>query len=133
MRYPSGRVRLGTRLTPVVTWLIAVGLALGGLEALVPISGITPFIYAAIVAYGVEFAEQPVQFFGVIPMKGKTLAIGMAAVITLAVILNGTWVAGAGYFAAMIAAYFWTSGRMPTPRLWLLRWRRARLKKRYQI
>jgi membrane associated rhomboid family serine protease len=221
MRYSSGRVRLGMRLTPVVTWLIAInvatfllftfsgktaqgtlarwlvltprtlpeawklvtttffptdglaflfdllvlwmfvpilestwgrsrflkflavtmlvanlvaalaGLAIG--QTGVPISGITPFIYAAIVAYGVDFAEQPVQFFGVIPMKGKTLAIGMAVVITLAVLLNGTWVAGAGYFAAMITAYLWTSGRLPTPRVWLLRWRRARLKKRYTI
>src|SRR5262249_5610158 len=120
-------------VTMLVANLVAalVGLALG--DTLAIISGITPFIYASIVAYGVDFAAQPVQFFGVITMKGKTLAIGMAAVITLAVILNGTWVSGAGYFAAMIAAYLWTSGRMPTPRLWLLRWRRARLKKRYHI
>jgi membrane associated rhomboid family serine protease len=120
--------------TTLVANLVAalVGLALGGHAAGTAISGITPFIYAAIVGYGVDFAEQPLQFFGVIPMKGKTLAIGMAVVVTLAVLLNGTWVSGAGYFAAMVTAYVWTSGRL-TPRLWLLRWRRARLKRRYTI
>ena len=109
-----------------------VGLLLGGAAGVTPIAGITPFIYAAIVGYGVDFAEQPIRFFGVIPMKGKTLAIGMAVVVTLAIILNGTWVQGAGYVAAMVTAYFWTSGRF-APRVWLLRWRRARLKRRYTV
>jgi len=121
-------------VTTVVANLVAalVGLALGGASASMPIAGITPFIYAAIVGFGVAFAEQPVQFFGVIPMKGKTLAIGMAAVVTLAIVMNGTWVQGAGYAAAMVTAFIWTSGRL-TPRLWLLRWRRARLKRRYTV
>src|SRR5262249_41873770 len=86
-------------VTALVANLVSavVGLLLGGLAARTPISGITPFIYAAIVGYGVDFAEQPIRFFGVVPMKGKTLAIGIAVVVTLAVVLNGTWVDGAGY------------------------------------
>jgi membrane associated rhomboid family serine protease len=111
---------------------VLVGLALGGLWSRVAISGLTPFIYAAIVGYGVDFAEQQVRFFGVVPMKGRTLAIGIAAVVSLAIVMNGTWVQGAGYAAAMVTAFFWTSGRI-SPRLWLLRWRRARLKRRYTV
>src|SRR5262249_29487275 len=76
------------------------------------------------VAFGVEWAEQPVQFFGVIPMKGKTLAIGISVVLLLSVALNGDWLHGAGYVAAMIAALIF-SGSGSTL---LLRIRRARLK-----
>jgi membrane associated rhomboid family serine protease len=131
-----GRKRFITfaAVTTLVGNLVAalVGLLLGGGAALTPIAGLSSFIFAAIVGYGVDFAEQNVSFFGVIPMKGKTLAIGMAVVVLIAAILNGTWVAGAGYAAAMVTAFFWTSGRI-TPRLWLLRWRRARLKRRYTV
>ena len=36
----------------------------------VPILGLTPFIYASIVAFGIIYARQPVQFFGVLPLTG---------------------------------------------------------------
>jgi len=94
-----------------------------------PIAGMGPFIYGAIAAFGVEWAEQPVQFFGVIPMKGKTLAIGVTIILFLQVLLNREWVFGVGYFAAIIAAI----GYSGSPRLWILRFRRARLKKRYTV
>ena len=91
----------------------------------VPIIGMGPFIYGAIAAFGVEWAEQPVQFFGVIPMKGKTLAIGVSVVMLLAVALNGDWLHGAGYLGAIAAALVFAGW---SPRVWLLRLRRARQK-----
>lgn len=108
------------------------GIALGGAALLVPIAGLTPFIYAGIVGYGVDYAEQPLQFFGVVPMKGKVLAIGMSVVVVLATLLNGAWVTGAGHIAALIAGFLMTSHSF-TPKLWLLRWRHARLRKRYKV
>src|SRR5262249_49347933 len=91
---------------------------------LTPIVGMEPFIYGSIVAFGVEWAEQPVQFFGVIPMKGKTLAIGISVVLLLSVALNGDWLHGAGYLAAMVAALLFAGSGSTL----LLRFRRARLK-----
>lgn len=110
----------------------AIGLLLGGLATQAPISGMSPFVFAAMVGYGMQFGDRNVQFFGVIPMKGKTLAIGMAAVLVLVTILNQDWVFGGAQIGAMAAAWFLTSGRF-TPRLWVLQWRRARLRKRYTV
>jgi len=47
----------------------AFGLVTGDMYAAV--SGLDPFIYATIVAFGVVYARQPVQFFGVLPMKAS--------------------------------------------------------------
>jgi membrane associated rhomboid family serine protease len=35
------------------------------------ITGLDPLIYASIVAYGTLFANEPIRFFGVIPMTGR--------------------------------------------------------------
>jgi membrane associated rhomboid family serine protease len=109
-----------------------VGLAIGGPALAAPIAGLTPFMYAGMIGYGVAYAEQPISFFGVIPMKGKTLAIGMAAVVILAAVLGRNWVQGSGHIAAMVAAFLMTSGRI-TPRLWILKWRRDRIRRRYKV
>jgi membrane associated rhomboid family serine protease len=116
-------------LTVVVGNLAAAlfGLLLG--HAGTPITGMAPFVYAAIVAFGVQWGDQPVQFFGIIPMKARTLAIGIAVVMLLAVLLNGEWVNGVGWIAAMVAAVCFAG----SPRLWLLRLRRSRMKKRYTV
>jgi membrane associated rhomboid family serine protease len=122
----------------VVTTLVAnlvsalAGIALGGVHLGAPVSGLTPFMYAGIIGYGVAYAEQPLSFFGVLPMKGKTFAIGIAVVVVVATLVNQSWVQGAGHAAAMITAYVMTSGRL-TPRVWLLQWRRARIKRRYRV
>ena len=109
-----------------------VGLALGGPALGAKIAGLSAFMYAGMVGFGVAYAEQPISFFGVIPMKGKVLAIGMAILIVLSTVLGGRWVQGAGYVAAMLVAVVMTSGRF-TPRLWLLQWRRARIRRRYKV
>lgn len=108
------------------------GIVLGGPYLAAPIAGLTPFMYAGIIGYGVAFAEQPLSFFGVIPMKGKTFAIGIAVVVAVATLINQSWVVGAGHAAAMITAYVMASGRF-TPRLWMLKWRRARIKRKYRV
>lgn len=111
-------------LTSIVGNLVAAlfGIAFGYPD--VPIIGMGPFIYGAIAAFGVEWAEQPVQFFGVIPLKGKTMAIGVSVVMLLAVALNGDWLHGAGYLGAIVTALVFAG----SPRMWLLRLRRARQK-----
>ena len=47
-----------------------VGFALG---REVPIVGLSPFVYASVVAFGVVYARQPVQFFGVLPLSGRQM------------------------------------------------------------
>lgn len=107
----------------------ALGLALGDLN--VAVSGLSPFIYAAIVAFGIVYARQPVQFFGVLPLTGRQLMYGFLAFVTLFVIATQAWEQGAAFGAAMLAAALLTSQRW-SPKLIWKRWRvpraRARLK-----
>jgi membrane associated rhomboid family serine protease len=108
----------------------AVGAALG--QPLAAICGLTPFIYGSIVAFGVLFADQPVQLFGVMPIKGSSLALGAAALMLLRVLLEKEWVTGAGAFAAMGLAYVMTTGSF-TPNLWWLKWKRWRVRKKLGV
>jgi membrane associated rhomboid family serine protease len=126
-------LRFGAIAT-LVAYLVSslVGIAIGGPALGVNIGGLTPFIYAGIIGYGVDYAEQPLQFFGVIPMKGKTLAIGMAVVVVIATLFNRSFVTGAGHIAAMLTGFLMTT-RSFTPRLWILKWRHARLKRRFKV
>jgi membrane associated rhomboid family serine protease len=124
-------------VTSVVGNLVAalVGLLLGGAHAAVAIAGMAPFVYAALVGYGVQFGDRPISLFGVVPMKGRTLAIGISIVVVLAGLLNGRWVEGAGHVAAMATALILTlqtTGRF-SPRLWLLQRRHARLRRRLSV
>lgn len=116
-----------------------VGLLLSGVGAargaasMTPIAGLAPFVYGAMIGYGVAYGDRPVQFFGVLPMKGRTLAIGIAVVVLIAAVVNGDWVLGATNLAGMATAFFMTAGIQFAPRLWILRWRRARLRKRFSV
>jgi membrane associated rhomboid family serine protease len=98
----------------------------------VPLFGLGPFIFASVVAFGVLFADQPVQLFGVMPIKGKSLAIGAVALQALMVLLEREWVRGAGAFAAMGLAYIMTSGGW-TPNLWWLKLRKWRLRRKLGV
>lgn len=109
-----------------------VGIILGGPHLHENVAGITAFIYAGIVGYGVDFAREPLSLFGAIPMKGKSLAIGMSVLIVVVTIWNRAWVTGSGHIAAMVTAFLMTSHHI-TPKLWLLRWRHARLRRRYKV
>jgi membrane associated rhomboid family serine protease len=107
-----------------------VGLALGREVAS---GGLGPFIWASIVAFGVVFAAQPVQLFGVVPIKGRSLAIGAALLMGLMILVNRTWVQGAGVLAAMALALVLTRAGGLSPRLWLLKLRRARVRRQLGV
>lgn len=118
-------------------WTSLAGTIAGTLFGLIiqdgtPIAGLDPFIYAAIVAYGVLYSRQQVQFFGVLPMTGRQLMIGVIVVAALFVVLGGRWVNGAAYAAAMVLSWLMVSGKW-TPKLWYLRWQRRRLRRHLRV
>lgn len=94
------------------------------------IIGLSPFIYASIAAFGVVYAREPVQFFGIIPIRGRQLAIGMVCFLGVFVLLERSWVDGAGYFTAILTALGITSG-IWQPNVWWLKYRRWR--RRYTV
>jgi membrane associated rhomboid family serine protease len=104
------------------------GVAIAG----TPVNGLDPFIFAGIAAYGVLFSKRKVQFFGVLPMTGKQLAIGIT-LFTLAFILIGqAWAEGAAMATAMIIAVAVTTGKL-APRLWWLKWRQKRVRRHLKV
>ncbi|HZJ64129.1 MAG TPA: rhomboid family intramembrane serine protease [Kofleriaceae bacterium] len=108
----------------------AFGLLTGELN--VPISGLNPFIYASIVAFGIVYARQPVQFFGVLPLTGRQLMYGFLAFLALFVVATKAWENGVAFGAAMLAAAIMTSKRW-SPGLAWKRWRIARARARLKV
>lgn len=107
----------------------AVGQLIGMNTAVV---GLSPFILASIVAFGVIYARQPVQFFGVLPLTGRQLMYGFIAFFALFVVLQQLWedgaaMAAAGAVAALITSKQWSPG------LAWRRWRIARARKRLSV
>lgn len=98
----------------------------------VPITGLSPMIIAAVVAFGVIYARQPVQFFGVLPLSGREFMYGLLAVFTLSVVLQQHWESGAAQAAAAITAAVMTSKRW-SPGLAWKRWRIARARRRLSV
>lgn len=96
------------------------------------VTGLAPFIFAGIVAYGVLFANQRVQFFGVLPMTGRQLVIGISGFMLFFVIIGQDWARGAANVAAMITAWLITSGKW-TPKLWWLKHKQKRIRKKLRI
>jgi membrane associated rhomboid family serine protease len=110
----------------------AVGYALGGVELHAMVGGLDPFIYAAIVAFGIVYARQPVQFFGVLPLTGRQLMYGILAFLALSIVLSQRWPDGAAYAAAILAAVLLTSKRWSPALVWK-RWRIARARARLTV
>ncbi len=75
------------------------------------IQGLSPFMYAAVVAFGIIYAKQPVQFFGVLPLTGRQFMFGLLAVGLLFVLLGQLWPLAAAYAAAIGGAVLLTSKR----------------------
>lgn len=96
------------------------------------VSGLDPFIYASIVAFGIVYARQPVQFFGVLPLTARQLMYGILAFLAFSVVIQQHWVLGAAYAAAMLAAAILTSKRW-SPGLAWKRWRIARARSRLKV
>ncbi len=105
------------------------GLALG---SAVPLAGLDPFIFASFVAFGTLYARQPVQFFGVIPMTGKQMMIGICAFVGLFLVIGQQWVLGVSYVAAMVTGWMLVSGKWH-PRLWYKRWQNKRARRRLGV
>jgi membrane associated rhomboid family serine protease len=91
----------------------------------VPMLGYAPFTYASIVAFGLIYARQPVQFFGVLPMTGRQLMYGILGFLALLIVLNQEWESGAAFAAAIGLTFLIMSARY-SPELAWQRWRRKR-------
>lgn len=96
------------------------------------ITGLDPLIYASIVAYGTLFANQQVQFFGVLPITGKQLTIGISGFMLLFVVIGQSWGEGAANVSAMVAAWIMTNGKW-TPKLWLLKRKQKRIRAHLKV
>jgi membrane associated rhomboid family serine protease len=108
---------------------VLVGLATG---REFPIAGLSPFVYASIVAFGILYAKQPVQFSFYIRMTGRQLMFGFMAFLVLFVTIQGLWEKGASFAAAMMAAAVLTSKRWSPGLMWR-RWRIARARRRLSV
>lgn len=108
----------------------AMGMALG--HPGVGIVGLSPFVYASIVAFGILYARQPVEFSFYIRMTGRQLMWGFIAFITLFVVLQQLWEIGAAYAAAMLTAAVMTSKRWSPGLMWK-RWRIARARAKLSV
>jgi len=108
----------------------AMGMLVG--QERMPIDGIDPFIYASMVAFGVVYARQPVQFFGVLPLTGRQLMYGFIGFLVLYIGLQQLWALGAAFAAAMVAAAVLTSKRW-SPGLAWRRWRIARARAKLSV
>ncbi|HSD89809.1 MAG TPA: rhomboid family intramembrane serine protease [Kofleriaceae bacterium] len=107
----------------------ATGLALGR-DA--EIFGYSPFIYASVVAFGILYAHQPVQFSFYIRMTGRQMMYGFIGFLVLFVTIQGLWEQGAAFAAAMLTAAVMTSKRW-SPGLAWKRWRIARARAKLSV
>ena len=106
-----------------------VGLALPGFHI---VSGIDPVIFGGVVAFGVLFGERKVQFFGVVPMTGKQMVIGMSVFVGVFLVMGQRWAEGASMAGAMALAWAMTTGRF-APKLWYLKWKQKRIRRKLRI
>jgi membrane associated rhomboid family serine protease len=98
----------------------------------VPIIGLSPFTYAAVVAFGIIYARQPVQFFGVLPLTGRQMMLGFIGFLVLFIGLQQLWEKGAAFAAAMLAAAIIVSKRW-SPGLAWKRWKIARARAKLSV
>lgn len=118
-------------ITSIVGTLVGTGVGyLIGSD--VAIHGLNPFIYSSIVAFGIIYARQPVQFFGVLPLTGRQLMYGFIGFLILFVGLQQFWSQGAAFAASMLTAALMTSKQW-SPGLAWKRWRIARARAKLTI
>ena len=108
---------------------LLVGLATG---RDMPIYGLSPFVLATIVAFGITHARMPVQFFGVLPMTARQVMLGFLVVEALMVAFGQRWELGASMAGGCLAAYIITS-RKWSPGLAYKKWKLARMRKRLSV
>jgi membrane associated rhomboid family serine protease len=98
----------------------------------VPIVGLDPTLFAAAIAFGILYARQPIQFFGVLPMTGRQFMYGMIALVAIFIVIGQDWEDGAAMAAAMLMAAGITSGRVDPIATWR-RWRYARARAHLKV
>ena len=109
---------------------VGMGWVTGDVNA--PVAGLSPFMLAVIVAFGIVYARQPVSFFGVLPLTGRQMMWGFTVVMALFVILQQLWWTGAALAAAGLVAAIMTSKRF-SPGLSWKRWQIARARKKLSV
>ncbi|MDX2088381.1 MAG: rhomboid family intramembrane serine protease [Kofleriaceae bacterium] len=108
---------------------VLLGFALG---REVPIAGLDPFVWALIVAFGIIYAKQPVQFFAVLPMTARQMMYGFLGLAAAMVLFGQNWEQGASYAGAIFAAVVLTSKKW-NPGLAWKRWRIARARAKLAV
>lgn len=106
-----------------------VGLAMPGIQV---VAGLDPFIYATFIAYGILYSDQHVQFFGVLPMTGRQLMLGITAFVLLLIIFTQDWARGGAYVTAMLLAAGMVTGKL-NPRLSYLKWKQRRIRRKLKV
>jgi membrane associated rhomboid family serine protease len=106
-----------------------VGLATG---PSVPVSGFGPTIFASAIAFGILYARQPIQIFGVLPMTGRQFMYGMIGLVAVFILIGQDWEEGAAMAAAMLAAAALTSGKLDPITIWR-RWRYERARAHLKV
>ncbi len=97
-----------------------------------PVIGLSPFTYASIVAFGIIYARQPVQAFGVLPLTGRQLMLGFMGFLVLFIGLQQLWEKGVAFAAAMLVAAIMTSKSL-SPGLAWKRWKIARARSKLSV
>jgi membrane associated rhomboid family serine protease len=98
----------------------------------VPIAGLDSFILALIVAFGITYGRQPVQFFGVLPLTGRQMMIGFLVLSLVVTLARQNWELGAAEAGACLAAVVLTSKNW-NPGLRWKRWRIARARAKLAV
>jgi membrane associated rhomboid family serine protease len=100
---------------------------LTGVDA--PITGLQPFMYASIVAFGMTFQKQKLQFFAVLPLTAKQFMYGILVFVALLVGLQQAWYLGGAIGSAIGVALLMISKFSPALawKKWQIRRARAKL------
>lgn len=98
----------------------------------VPITGLDPTLFASAIAFGILYARQPIQFFGVLPMTGRQFMYGMIALVAAFILIGQDWEEGAAMAAAMLVAAGLTSGKLDPIATWR-RWRYERARAHLKV
>ncbi len=93
------------------------------------VTGLQPFMLASIVAFGMTFQKQKIQFFAVLPLTAKQFMYGMIVLQALVVGLNQDWSRAGAYASAIGVALLMISKFSPalTWKKWRIRRARAKL------
>jgi membrane associated rhomboid family serine protease len=96
------------------------------------ITGLDPTLFASAIAFGILYARQPIQFFGVLPMTGRQFMYGMIALVAAFILIGQDWEEGAAMAAAMLVAAGLTTGKLDPIATWR-RWRYERARAHLKV